>query len=345
MKMINPQNRSIRIPIAVWTFLLGIGVPISVAVAQTRDPAAAEMLFQEGRRLMKVGQLQQACDKLAESLRLDAAAGTLANLADCEETRGRTATAWQHWRRAADQLAAGDPRREQARLRAARLEARLPRLRISVAPPALGPIKIERDGVTVGEASLGVALPVDPGHHVVLVTAPELWPRRYDLVIAEQESRALVVQAGEPLDPVPALPAPQAAAPAPVVQSGLARQAPLSQPPRLRVREWALLGAAAAGLGTGAYFGLRALQARGDASTMCAQQSGLTRCWSGAERSLEQDQRYSLLADLAVVAGATATATAIYLLTRPRTVDEPPLARLAAAPVRGGGEVQIAGTF
>src|SRR5262245_19473944 len=92
------------------------------ARAQPRDPLAGEALFQEGRRLRKAGELAAACEKLAVSQRLDPAAGTLANLAGCEEELGRIASAWQHWREAADQLPAGDKRRALALEHAARLE-------------------------------------------------------------------------------------------------------------------------------------------------------------------------------------------------------------------------------
>src|SRR6185436_7071846 len=81
------------------------------SAAEEHDPAAGEALFREGRRFMKSRDFASACPKLEESLRLDPATGTLVNLADCEEQIGRTASAWQHWRAAADRLPAGDKRR------------------------------------------------------------------------------------------------------------------------------------------------------------------------------------------------------------------------------------------
>jgi hypothetical protein len=180
----------------------------SAVGAQTRDPAAAEVLFQEGRRLMKAGRLQDAVDKLAESLRLDPAVGTLANLAGCQEELGRTASAWQHWRQAADQMSSRDPRRKQALARAAQLEKVLPRLQIEVPPESVVDISVDRDGVTLGQASFGLPLAVDPGHHVVRVWAPEREPRRWDVIVAAGETRVLAVEPGPALaPPVPAAPA------------------------------------------------------------------------------------------------------------------------------------------
>src|SRR5688572_10857098 len=56
--------------------------------------AAAEALFREGRRLLGAGQVDAACEKLAQSQKLDPSGGTLMNLADCHERQGKTASAW-----------------------------------------------------------------------------------------------------------------------------------------------------------------------------------------------------------------------------------------------------------
>src|SRR5262245_34891354 len=98
--------------------VLGAGA----ATAQGPDAAGAEWLFREGRALMKEGNLTAACPKLAESLRFDPAVGTLMNLAECEEREGKTASAWQRWGAAADQLPASDRRRATALARARALE-------------------------------------------------------------------------------------------------------------------------------------------------------------------------------------------------------------------------------
>src|SRR5204863_2674176 len=117
------------------------------AGAQSRDAAGAEWLFREGRALMKQGDLTAACPKLAESLRFDPAVGTLMNLAECEERQGRTASAWQRWGSAADQLPSRDRRRETALERARTLEKSLARLAIKLGPTAPTNARVERDGV------------------------------------------------------------------------------------------------------------------------------------------------------------------------------------------------------
>jgi hypothetical protein len=171
--------------------------------AEKRDPAAAEALFQEGRRLIKSGAFHPACAKFEESFRLDPAAGTLANLADCEETLGRTASAWQHWRQASDLMVKKDPRRRHALQRAALLEKLVPTLQIALEPGVPASSQVKRDGVTLGQASLGVPLPADPGHHVIHVSAPGRETSRFDLILVEGEKRVQLVAPGEPELPPP----------------------------------------------------------------------------------------------------------------------------------------------
>ena len=73
---------------------IGLLVCLTLAPLASADPAAAEALFREGRKLLDEGQLDAACSKLAESQRLDASPGTLGSLAQCHEKQGKTATAW-----------------------------------------------------------------------------------------------------------------------------------------------------------------------------------------------------------------------------------------------------------
>src|SRR4029450_9247463 len=107
-----------------------------------------------------------------ESQKLDPNVGTLMNWATCEERRGHIATAWQRWRQALDLLPITDDRVPFAKKHAAALEPRLPRLTITLrrgAPPESG---VVRDGVPLGQASLGTPIPVDPGKRSITARAP-----------------------------------------------------------------------------------------------------------------------------------------------------------------------------
>jgi hypothetical protein len=86
----------------VTSALLGAILLSGSASAQTSsDKAAAQALFDAGKRLLSERKYAEACPKLAESQRLDPAPGTLMNLADCYEKAGLTASAWATWLEAA----------------------------------------------------------------------------------------------------------------------------------------------------------------------------------------------------------------------------------------------------
>jgi tetratricopeptide (TPR) repeat protein len=141
------------------------------AAAQS-DSAAARALFSEGRELMAAEKYAEACPKFEESLRLDQGMGTQFNLAHCWEKLGRTASAWALFLDVAAAARAGNqPDRETAaKERAAALEPKLTRLRITFPEPALE-AKIYRNGQEVRQAAWGTPMPVDPGSHLIRATA------------------------------------------------------------------------------------------------------------------------------------------------------------------------------
>lgn len=159
--------------------------------AQTGNAAAAEALFDQARSAMDHEEYEEACTKFRESNRLDPAAGTLLNLANCEELRGKLATAWELFRAVEDQLPPGDDRIPEARDRAAKLKPRLPRLTIDAGNPPPDGMEVKRDGVVLGSASLGSPLPVDPGEHEVVVTLRGQSPKTFQVSLNEGESKTL----------------------------------------------------------------------------------------------------------------------------------------------------------
>lgn len=176
---------------------LMVGVPSPAAAAE--DPAAAELLFQKGRAAMEEGRLKEACQKFAESHRLDPAPGAVMNLATCEQKRGHLAKAWEHWQQAVQLLDQGDKRRDYALTRVEELEAELPHLTIVLVDEAPPESVVRRDGVELGAPSLGVPLPVDPGKHEIVVTSPNHAARTFRIDIDKGEERRVLVQPGSAL--------------------------------------------------------------------------------------------------------------------------------------------------
>lgn len=170
--------------------------------AHARDPAAAEALFLQGRTALDAGDFKKACEKFAESQRLDPGAGTLMNLATCEEQRGRLASAWQRWQEALTYLPQEDERIAFVKSRLKIVEPLVPWLTITVAG-APDHTTVLRDGVQLGPGSLGEALPVDPGDHVILVRAEGYAERRYDVTLDKAERERVEVSPGRRLPKPP----------------------------------------------------------------------------------------------------------------------------------------------
>ena len=129
-------------------------------------------LFAGGGHTLQ-GQIATACEKLEESQRLDPAAGTRLNLAVCRERQGKVATAWSLFKLA---LAEGRSDQRPDRIsfseqHLAALEPRLPFLTVTLAPGVSADgLSVVLDGIPFALASIGVALPVDPGTHQVTLT-------------------------------------------------------------------------------------------------------------------------------------------------------------------------------
>ena len=136
------------------------------------NTVTAESLFGAGQEAMKAGDYKKACDNFAASQKADASVGTLLNLALCNEKQGNLASAWATYKEASSLAKQkGDNERDQiATDHANELQPKLSKLTITAKAATVGMV-VTRDGVDIGEGSLGVPLPIDPGPHTIEVTA------------------------------------------------------------------------------------------------------------------------------------------------------------------------------
>jgi len=210
--------------------------------SQTDTRALAEMLFFTARGLMDAGRFTEACAKLAESYRLDAAAGTLLNLAVCNEKIGKIASAWGEFRDSVSEARKQNrPDREQlASERVKVLEPELPFLTIKVPTEvrAITGIEITRNGIPLQAAAWDTDLPVDPGKIEVVESAPGYKPKTLFVNVTNKEHATLNA---EPLE-----------------------LAPIVRPPppfwtTKREIGAILFGAGVVAAGVGTYFGIQAI--------------------------------------------------------------------------------------
>lgn len=226
------------------SFLLGAVISLGIALSTpshaeptAEDKAAAEALFQEALKLTNVNKYEEACPKLEASNKLDPAVGTLFNLGDCYEHTGRTASAWSSFgeaRRLAEQRK--DRREKDASTREKALETRLAKLVLQAADRPEG-LTIRRDKKPVDLATLGSAVPVDPGKHTIEVEAPGREPWTTTVEVPDKPGEVPVV--------IPAL----AAARAATTSSASASQSPGGDAPSSGLGTRKIIGIAVAGAG------------------------------------------------------------------------------------------------
>lgn len=150
-----------------WSAALLAGATcLAAARGAGADPSPADVTFARGRELMKAKKYEEACAAFQQSQQLDPQFGTLYNLAQCEEQIGKLASAWTAFR----QLALSDTnaqRKAAAAAEAKALEARVPKLVVTVPKPRDGMVvKLDDEAVVVG-----LAAPIDLGSHEVTAVA------------------------------------------------------------------------------------------------------------------------------------------------------------------------------
>jgi hypothetical protein len=266
--------------------------------------AEAEVLFRDGRILIKNGKLAEGCAKIEASERIESSVGTLLNLGDCREKLGKVASAWAAFRKAeatAKRANNDDKREDEARKRAIALEPKMSSLTIEVAQPAAG-LVVKRDGEPLDAALLNTAVPLDPGTYTISAEAPGYTAWKTDVVLQFKTKRSLAIPALE-RSKVVAVPA---AAPAPTVVY------------RKVHRTWSgwrkfsvVLGVAGVGAaGTGFYFGMRSRELEDSANERCP----LVVCTDQqALRDNDRARDNATRANILYIAGGVAVASAVAL--------------------------------
>ena len=253
-----------------WRSWLAVGVVLvarSAFAQTTSNEVAGRALFEEGRHLMQQGDYKAACPKLEEGERISPGVGMAFNLGECFEKVGKIASAWAAFSDAAGMARAqGQPDREKvARDRAAALAPRLPHLKLALAPGAdVDGLAIKRDGVEIGRAQWSASIPVDPGPHSLLVSAPNRIETTVQVDTPEASERVAQI-------PILAL--------APVkIEKPAEKPAPLTPPPPIedpnkgntqRIVGLVTGGVGIVGLGVGALYGLMAKSKKSDSDSHC----------------------------------------------------------------------------
>jgi hypothetical protein len=335
--------------VAAMAIASALGWPAIAQAEPHEDVAGAESLFNAGKALLDSGQYTDACAKFAQSKRLAPGLGVTLYLADCYERIGRTASAWTEFR-SAEGLARerSDKRADVARGRAQALEPKLERLPISVAPtlPRAG-LQLLRDGSPVAQEEWGLAVPVDPGDHVVVVSSPGHEQRTISAHVGPESPTATVQidrldegvgpsadTADAKLNGAPASLPPSAEPPAQPFFAGPAASDPGT------TRRWVgvgLIGAGVVGVGVGSIFGLVA-RSKLDQSNGGPCDASSDRCDASGLSLRKSASGAATVSTIGFAAGAVALGVGIVVyVTAPRKQAANALVIAPAAVANGAG--------
>ncbi|WP_437652621.1 hypothetical protein [Sorangium sp. So ce1182] len=294
------------------------------ASAQTDAVAMAESLFVRGRADMLAGRYQTGCPALAESHRLDPRPGRLFTLAECEARRGRVATAvarYNDYLALYSRMSEAEQIKQHERYRLS-LEQRdalaplVPHVTLSLPSGAPPGTVVQHDGITLERPSLGVALPVDPGEHVVTTQAPRGPVREVKFTIEASESRTLHLEVKLPVT-----------SQGPSVKQGVvppgdrvADPASASGPGGRRAVTYVTGGLAVSGLVLGSVTGWMALGESSRAARECSDIGpDVAECSPLGKAAGDRAKHLGLVSTIGFGAGgALAGAAVLLLLTEPR---------------------------
>jgi hypothetical protein len=302
---------------AAWTVAGQLLVALPVSGAPTAaEKAAAEALFQEATELVAAGNLTQACEKFEASNAIEPGLGVKLWLADCYDRAGRTASAWGLFTEAAAlaQQSGQSERERAANQRASDLEKRLSRLELKLPSEGLpNGLIVTLDGVTIPEASLGSALPTDPGPHSIVLKAPGYKPLELNTDVPP--GPATVSLDVPQLEREPERPKPR------TEQASVLSPVPPRPGTTQRTLGWTLGGLGVLSFAGAGILAYRAHDLDSESRDHCLENEP-NACDTEGARLRDQARTFGNAATAATIAGAALTATGVVLLiTAPKATE------------------------
>jgi len=308
------------------------------------DPAAAEALFKRGVEDMRAGRFEAACPLIAESRRLDPRPGSLFTLAECEAHAGLAATAVVHYReflRLVEGMTQAQKLKQATRAHDAEeqikiLEPEVPSLTLVLPKDSPSGVEVTRDGIKLGMASIGIAISLDPGEHVLITQLPSGEKAEQKIVVEKREKKTLELKI-----PVAAPGTGSLAKPEPVV---------VTEPPK---RPWqkptaiGVLALGGVGVAVGGALGGLAIAKNGESNSGPCNSQNV--CNGDGLRRRNEALTFATGSTIAIIAGGALLAGGVVLFaTTPRTTKHETGASRGSLNARleaGVGSVRLRGTW
>ncbi len=269
-------------------------LPRTVRAEEDPNPqttAAARALAVEGLKLAKAGQCDEAIEKLDRAEKLRHAPIVLGKLGECLVSVGRLVEGTEALRRMLREPLPAEPNPpltqayERAQVVLQEAKQRIPSLTINVTGAAPNEIKLRVDGNDVPSTVLGVELPLDPGRHIVEVSAVGYFKASAEprVEVGDKQTVSLELKRDpnapreEPKEPSGATPlddGQQASAPVgSTTMSGNTAAEPASvENHSSNTLAYISYGVGAVGLGVGLIFGRSAMQDKTSLDNSCPNQ-------------------------------------------------------------------------
>jgi hypothetical protein len=277
---------------------------IAHAQPSAADVSRAVSLFDDAKRALAAGDTPEACHLFVESYRLDPQVGTLLNTALCHEKAGRNASAWAEFTTVVSLASrAGQAKRADfARTHVHLLEPKLVRVRFTVEDrdDALA-MTVDGDPISMDAVRAG-PVPMDPGAHELVVTAPKKKPWHGSITVpssGDGGSQTIPHLEDEARAPTPA---------------PIALPPPPSPPPPetspLRTAAWITAVAGGVGLVAGGVGGFLAMSAQSTADEHCSNGLCLT---PDAQNANDRAFTFATVSTVGFIVGAALAATSVVL--------------------------------
>ncbi len=323
--------------------LLAAVVLAGSAAAEGVNAPAADALFEKAVAALKQGRYDEACPAFAESQRLDPRPGTLFARAECETKADRPATAsalFSDYLTAAADLPPAQKAKHRERMQLAdeRKKALAPQIAwLTLTLPEGAKAEVTLDGTRLGGPSLGLALPIDPGEHLIQTKSDGgEHEARLTLVKGERREVTLTVRSTRAT--------PEVGAPEVVTRASAAPSASAAPPPRVsgvKTVTWVAGGVGAAGLVVGAVAGALVFKQK---STVNAHCQG-TRCDAAGKDAADAARPLATISNVGLAVGVVGVAVAWFTSGGDDGEKQAARVRVDAGPTRGGAGVSIAGAF
>lgn len=309
-----------------------VGAPTATAWAapSQKELAKARARFQQATELEQAGNYTQALEAFREVGQVRMTPQIRYHIGVCEEKLGKLLTALGSYELALQEATSVDASfAKEVEVRIGQLKARIPKLTVKRGESAKSG-RVEIDGVSIGEGSLGTPLPFDPGPRVVEVKLGETTKFSETVTLAEGDSKEVVVEFAEASAlGGPATPPPVNDRPAPA-RSGSALP-------------WIIGGVGVAGLAAGGVFLVMKNQRVSQLEDACGPDKN--QCPANEKGTYDDAKTYNTLSMVGFGVGVVGMGVATTLLLTQPSPKKKTGTFVAPAIGPGGGGVTAFGRF